>query len=89
MKIKVCMGNNCVLNGAMEMWDQISSINELIEAHPENYKIDRIELEPIKCQKICKTKADHITPLVIVDDQIIDDYENRLVMEHIMKLISK
>lgn len=38
MKIKVCMGNNCVLNGAMEMWDQISSINELIEAHPENYK---------------------------------------------------
>ena len=54
MKVKVCMGTSCVMNGAMHLYDQLASLNDLIDLNPEEYNIERLEVEAMKCQKICK-----------------------------------
>lgn len=90
MKIKVCMGTNCVMNGAMTLFDQLNSLNELIGANPDEYKIDAIELEAIKCQKVCKKHiGDYKNVVIYVDNEQITEKDPREVVEYIMNIIKK
>ncbi|MDO4778837.1 MAG: hypothetical protein Q4A42_04690 [Tissierellia bacterium] len=85
MKVKVCMGTNCVMNGSMELFDQIASLNDLILANPEEYSVESIETEAIKCNKICKSD-DFKKCVVYVDDELLDVKRSQ-VLENIMKRI--
>lgn len=87
MKIKICMGTNCVVNGAMDLYDQIESLNELIEENPEAYKVESLELEAISCTKDCKTET-HKQCVVYIDEKPVK-LEARYLVEHIMDLIRK
>ena len=90
MEIKVCMGTNCVMNGAMTLFDQLNSLNELIAANPEAYNIDSIELDSTKCQKDCKKHiGDFKNCVIFVNDEKIIDKDPNEVVEYIMNIIKK
>lgn len=83
MKVKVCMGSNCTLLGAMNLLDQIESLRELIEENKE-YKNEELEIESIKCLGYCKETDEDIAPVVIVDEDVIFKATGQIVMEKIM-----
>ncbi|TFZ39152.1 (2Fe-2S) ferredoxin domain-containing protein [Soehngenia longivitae] len=83
MKVKVCMGSNCTLLGAMNLLDQIESLRELIEENKE-YKDEELEIESIKCLGYCKETDEDISPVVIVDEDVIFKATGQIVMEKIM-----
>ncbi|MBC7087923.1 MAG: NAD(P)H-dependent oxidoreductase subunit E [Tissierellales bacterium] len=83
MKVKVCMGSNCTLLGAMNLLDQIESLRELIEENKE-YKDEELEIESIKCLGYCKETDEDIAPVVIVDEDVIFKATGQIVMEKIM-----
>ncbi|HPP31183.1 MAG TPA: NAD(P)H-dependent oxidoreductase subunit E [Soehngenia sp.] len=84
MKVKVCMGSNCTLLGAMNLLDQIESLRELIEENSLEYKDEELEIESIKCLGYCKTTDANIAPVVIVDEDVIFNATGQIVMEKIM-----
>lgn len=84
MKVKVCMGSNCTLLGAMNLLDQIESLRELIEENSLEYKDEELEIESIKCLGYCKETDANIAPVVIVDEDVIFNATGQIVMEKIM-----
>lgn len=87
MKIEVCMGTNCMMNGAMQLYDQLQSLNELIADNPDYYKVDEIIVEPTKCQKNCKLHEDYKDCTVIVDGHMVDDMKGTELLEYVMNTI--
>jgi NADH:ubiquinone oxidoreductase subunit E len=83
MKVKVCMGSNCTLLGAMNLLDQIESLRELIAENKE-YKDEELEIESIKCLGYCKETDEDIAPVVIVDEDVIFKATGQIVMGKIM-----
>ncbi len=87
MKIEVCMGTNCMMNGAMQLYDQLQSLNEIIEANPEGYSVDHIEVNATKCHKICKAEEDYKDSLVIIDGERIPNMRGAALVEYVMNKI--
>jgi NADH:ubiquinone oxidoreductase subunit E len=84
MKVKVCMGSNCTLLGAMSLLDQIESLREIIDENDKEYRDEELEIESIKCLGYCKDTDADIAPVVIVDDDVIFNATGQIVMEKIM-----
>ncbi|TJX67674.1 (2Fe-2S) ferredoxin domain-containing protein [Soehngenia saccharolytica] len=84
MKVKVCMGSNCTLLGAMSLLDQIESLREIIDENEKEYRDEELEIESIKCLGYCKDTDADIAPVVIVDDDVIFNATGQIVMEKIM-----
>ncbi|NLW51941.1 MAG: hypothetical protein GXY87_01060 [Tissierellia bacterium] len=89
MKVKVCMGTSCVMNGAMHLYDQLISLNDLIDLNPEQYNIESLEVEALKCTKVCKKTENYKNCVVYVDDELISDMKTQFIVEHIMSIIKK
>lgn len=89
MKIEVCMGTNCMMNGSMSLYDQLHSIEELVMENPENYDFEPIEVEVAKCEKICKKYDEYKYCHVIIDGNSIEDKTNTELIEYIMNIIKK
>lgn len=84
MKVKVCMGSNCTLLGAMSLLDQIESLREIFDENDKEYRDEELEIESIKCLGYCKDTDVDIAPVVIVDDDVIFNATGQIVMEKIM-----
>lgn len=84
MKVKVCVGSNCTLLGAMNILDQIEDLKEIISEHPESYQNESMEVEAVKCIGICKGTTEPVAPVVVLDGEIILQASGRVVMEKIM-----
>jgi len=59
MKVKICMGSNCVLLGAMNILDQVEDLKNLI-IQDDNYNDDEFDIEVVKCLGYCKSDKDNI-----------------------------
>ena len=55
MKVKVCMGSNCTLLGAMDLLDQIEDLKKLT-SEDDNYS-DDFDIEVVKCLGFCKIQG--------------------------------
>lgn len=89
MRIEVCMGTNCMMNGSMELFDQLSSFNELIEENPEDYKVENLEVVPIKCQKNCKLEEEYKDVTIIIDGDLVHNLKGAELLERVMNTIKK
>jgi len=84
MKVKICMGSNCVLLGAMNILDQVEDLKNLI-IQDDNYNDDEFDIEVVKCLGYCKSDKDNISPVVVIDDEVVFNATGQIVMEKIMK----
>jgi len=88
MKVKICMGSNCTLLGAMNILDQVEDLKNLI-SQDENYSGVELDIEPVKCLGYCKNEKDNVSPVVIIDDEVFYNATGQVVMEKIMNKIRK
>jgi NADH:ubiquinone oxidoreductase subunit E len=84
MKVKVCVGSNCTLLGAMNLLDQIEGLKEIISEQPENYIHDPLEVEAVKCMGVCKETTEPVAPIVVIDGEMIIQASGQVVMEKII-----
>ncbi len=85
MKIEVCMGSACILKGAMTILDQLEELQEFIEENSEEYTNEVLEIEAVKCLDYCKKTDKKITPVVVVDGDVIFRATGQDVMGRVMK----
>lgn len=82
MKVKVCMGSNCTLLGAMNILDQVEDLKELM-SEDDNYD-ENFEIDVVKCLGYCKNSGDNVSPVVVIDDEVVFNATCQIVMEKIM-----
>lgn len=83
MKVKVCMGSNCTLLGAMNLLDQIEGLKDIFDNDNDKYNDEELEIEPVTCLGYCKTMDKNIAPVVVIDDEVIFNATGQIVMEKI------
>lgn len=84
MKVKVCVGSNCTLLGAMNILDQIEDLKEIISESPENYQNEPLDVEAVKCIGICKETTEPVAPVVVIDGETMTQASGQVVMEKIL-----
>lgn len=77
MKVKVCMGSNCVMMGNMSILSQLEGLQESIQDL-------EFEIETVKCLGVCK-QDDQACPVVQIDEEIVTRATSQEVMERITK----
>jgi NADH:ubiquinone oxidoreductase subunit E len=87
MKIKVCVGSNCTLLGAMNILDSIEDLKDIISENPENYSDEALDVEAVKCIGFCKESEKEVAPVVIIDEVILTKATSQVVMEKILDRI--
>ena len=54
MKVKVCMGSNCTMLGAMNLLDQIEDLKDIIDNDvEEKYNDEELDIEAVVCLDYC------------------------------------
>lgn len=89
MKVKVCVGSNCTLLGAMSILDSIDDLREIISEDQESYNEVELESEAIKCLGFCKNTHEKIAPVVVIDEEPMYNATSQAVMEKIINKIRK
>lgn len=89
MKIKICMGSKCMLFGAMNILEQLESLQELREESPNLFTEEELEVEKIPCTGLCKQTEDKISPVVFIEDEVLYRATSQEVMESVMSKLSK
>ncbi|TJX13290.1 (2Fe-2S) ferredoxin domain-containing protein [Tissierella creatinini] len=84
MRVKICMGSNCTLLGAMSLLDQIEGLKEVFDEDNERYNDEELEIEAVSCMNYCKKTDATIAPVVAIDDEVIFNATGQIVMEKIM-----
>jgi len=87
MKVKVCMGSNCTLLGAMNILDQLEDLKNFM-SQDENYN-DEFDIDVVKCLGYCKNAKDNISPVVVIDDEVLFNATGQIVMEKIINKMKK
>ncbi|MDD2448029.1 MAG: NAD(P)H-dependent oxidoreductase subunit E [Tissierellia bacterium] len=86
MKVKVCMGSNCTMLGAMNLLDQIEDLKDIIDNDvEEKYNDEELDIEAVVCLDYCKKSNTNVAPVVIVDDNVMFNATGQIVMEKIME----
>ena len=89
MKVKVCMGSKCMLFGAMNIWEQLESLEEMREEEPWRFTDEPLEIEAIRCDGSCKETAERIVPVVFIEDEVMHRATSQMVMEKVMDQLLK
>lgn len=87
MKIKVCVGSNCTLLGAMNILDSIEDLKDIISENPEDYSDEALDVEAVKCLGCCKESEKEVAPVVVIDEEIINKATSQAVMGKILDRI--
>ena len=85
MKVKVCVGSNCTLLGAMSILDQLDDLKDIINEDIDSYNAEELEVEVVKCIGFCKDTDEKIAPVVVIDDEPMFNATSQTVMEKIIK----
>jgi NADH:ubiquinone oxidoreductase subunit E len=88
MKVKICMGSNCTLLGAMNILDQVEDLKSLIR-QDDNCSDEEFDIEIVKCLGYCKNEKDNVSPVVVIDDEVLYNATGQIVMEKIMNKMRK
>lgn len=87
MKVKVCVGASCTMMGSSAIVDAIESLSELADKGYVKWDSSELEVEMVNCLEYCKGEEE-VSPVVIIDDQVITKAEPHEVTEKILaKLI--
>ncbi|WP_312699939.1 NAD(P)H-dependent oxidoreductase subunit E [Sedimentibacter sp.] len=89
MKVKVCVGSNCTLLGAMSILDQIDDLKDIISEDFDNYSDEELEVEAISCLGFCKNTDEKVAPVVVIDGETMCNATSQTVMEKIVNKIRK
>lgn len=89
MKVKVCVGSNCTLMGAMDILDQIDDLKVIMDEDSQNYKNEELEVEAIKCLGYCKEIDEKLSPIVVIDEEVVLNARGQTVMEKIVNGLRK
>ncbi|NYB74776.1 NAD(P)H-dependent oxidoreductase subunit E [Sedimentibacter hydroxybenzoicus DSM 7310] len=89
MKVKVCVGSNCTLLGAMSILDQIDDLKIIISEDSDNYNDEELEVEAIRCLGFCKNTDEKVAPIVVIDGETMYNATSQTVMEKIVNKIRK
>lgn len=84
MKVEVCLGARCSLLGGMNIYEQIDSLNEIVESNPDLYRNEHIEVEAVKCQEYCKT-PEKPNPIVIIDGEPVLKSSVEVIMSKVLE----
>lgn len=83
IKIKICTGSRCMMEGASTIYDVLE---ELIEEIAENHPEVEIEIDNTKCRKYCKDD-NKLVPVVQINEDVIFNASTQVVMEKVMDLV--
>ncbi|SHI66094.1 NAD(P)H-dependent oxidoreductase subunit E [Parasporobacterium paucivorans] len=84
MKVKVCVGSNCTLLGAMGILDQIEGLKDIVNEDMDEFDMEGLDIEVVKCLGFCKKTNKKIAPVVVIDDEPIFNATGQTVMEKII-----
>lgn len=76
--------NKCIMMGAMEIMENIESLKKL--------KVQlrlQTQIDLIMDKKICGDLSDDAAPVVIINDEVIEQATPEIVMEKIVKLTQR
>lgn len=89
MKVRVCMGSRCMLFGAMNIFDQLEGLQELVEKSPELFLEEELIVEEVPCTGHCKASEEKVSPVVFIGDEVLYRATSQEVMEMVMTKISR
>ncbi|MBC8611011.1 NADH-quinone oxidoreductase%2C E subunit [uncultured Ruminococcus sp.] len=84
LQVQVCACNKCIMMGAMEIMENIESLKKL--------KVQlrlQTQIDLIMDKKICGDLSDDAAPVVIINDEVIEQATPEIVMEKIVKLTQR
>ncbi|WMJ22187.1 NAD(P)H-dependent oxidoreductase subunit E [Paludicola sp. MB14-C6] len=84
IKVKVCACTHCILNGAMDIVESIESLSLLKNEIRLNAKIEIIANECL-CDSVNKGQS----PLVVLDNELIEKATSEIVTAKIISSITK
>lgn len=84
LDVKVCVCTQCIMSGAMDIVESIESLQKLKSQLRFNATINVIANE-----RICKKDGADMSPIVIVNGEIIEKATSETVTAKIITLVSK
>lgn len=88
LDVKICVCNECVLNGALEIMESLEKMDEVAEEIKESFDVE-IKLNLISDSFIGDSKHGSLSPRVSLGGKIIDNADSQTVMEEIIASMSK
>jgi len=83
IKVGICTGSRCMMEGASTIFDILEDLSEeIIESHPEV----KIEIGNSICKQYCK-KDPTLVPVVEINGEVIFNASTQVVMEKVMDLV--
>ena len=84
LHVQVCACNKCIMMGAMEIMDSIESLKKLKVQLRLQTQID-VAMD----KKICGCLSDDASPVVVINEEVIERATPEIVMEKIVKLTQR
>lgn len=84
MKVKVCVGARCTMMGSNGILDSLERIKR-------DYftKDEVLEIEPVNCLSFCRQEDADVTPVVIVNGEIVTKASAQEVTELVLRKANK
>ena len=89
MKVRICVGSNCMLLGSVGIMDQIEYLDEFIIKNSDLYKEEAVEIEAVKCLGFCKETEEKLAPIIMIDEEVIYNATGQEVMGKILSKLKK
>ncbi|NLY20533.1 MAG: (2Fe-2S) ferredoxin domain-containing protein [Tissierellia bacterium] len=68
----------------MTILDQLEDLQEMIEENSDSFSNEPLEIEAVKCLDYCKQTKEKITPVVVIDGEVMFRATGQNVMEKII-----
>ena len=88
LDVKICVCNECVMNGAMDIMESLEKMHEVAEEIKESFDME-IKLNLISDKCIGESKHGNLSPRVSFEGKVIDNADSQTVMEEIIASMSK
>lgn len=88
MDVKICVCNECVMNGALDIMESLEKMDEVAEEIKESFGVE-IKLNLISHKCIGECKHGNLSPRVSLEGKTIDNADSQTVMEEIIASMSK
>ena len=88
LDVKVCVCNECVMNGAMDIMESLEKMDEVAEEIKESFDVE-IRLNVISDKCIGGSKHGALSPRVSLAGKVLDNADSQTVMEEIIASMSK
>ncbi|MDO5037157.1 MAG: (2Fe-2S) ferredoxin domain-containing protein [Tissierellia bacterium] len=84
MKVKVCVGTRCTMMGSNGILDALENIKKVYFDED-----DLLEIEPVNCLSFCRQEDADVTPVVIVNGEVVTQASAQEVTELVLRKANK